>query len=137
MERADTSRQPRRGGAHRQHLRPGRRRHIQIRLDDNEYAAIAAAAADIGLTPTGYTAEVVVATARGTSVEAQALPTSRLTWLAQVQRELFIVRIALIDIAAANHDDQSPIPPAMLISRCADAVQRLDDAVAEIDRRLR
>jgi hypothetical protein len=43
-----------RPGRHRDHLFPGRRRRIAPSFSTQEYAAVVAAAARIGLTPTGY-----------------------------------------------------------------------------------
>ena len=52
-----------RQGRDRRHSRPRRPRPIFIRCSEDEYAALAAAAASSGLTPSGYAAEAAVAAA--------------------------------------------------------------------------
>src|SRR3954451_20307856 len=61
-----TGRARRAPGKDRDHQQPGRRRAILLRYTETEFAAIAAAAPDAGLTPSGYTAETALATATHT-----------------------------------------------------------------------
>src|SRR5664280_3826096 len=51
---------------HREHRFPGRRRPVQGRFGEDEFAAIELAAGRAGLTPTGYVGAVALAAARGT-----------------------------------------------------------------------
>src|SRR5664280_3722686 len=51
---------------HREHRFPGRRRPVQVRFGEEEFAAIELAAGRAGLTPTGYVGAVALAAARGT-----------------------------------------------------------------------
>jgi uncharacterized protein (DUF1778 family) len=57
-------------GRDRSHAVPRRPRPIFVRFSEEEYAAIAAAAAGVGLTPSGYVAETAVAAALGRSSAA-------------------------------------------------------------------
>ena len=52
---------------HREHRFPGRRRPVQVRFGEEEFAAIALAAGRAGLTPTGYVGAVALAAARASS----------------------------------------------------------------------
>lgn len=58
-------------GRDRRHRYPRRQRVLRLRLGDDEYDDIAAAARIAGLTPSGYAAETAVAAARG---RRKALP---------------------------------------------------------------
>ena len=88
---------------------------------------MAAAVARVGLTPTGYTGEIVVAAARA-GVETACIGASRAE-LARVQRDLFAARTALVcatDAFAAVRGGVAGYD----VGACAEAVARLD-AVAE------
>lgn len=55
-----------RGSArHRSHGRPGRERRVNLRLSEEEYAALAEAAGAAGLTVAGFATEAALAAARG------------------------------------------------------------------------
>jgi hypothetical protein len=77
-----------RQGRDRRHSRPRRPRPIFIRCSEDEYAALAAAAAASGLTPSGYAAEAALATARGRvdSLPDPGLVRELLTTRAQLRR---------------------------------------------------
>ena len=75
---------------HREHRFPGRRRPVQVRFGEEEFAAIELAAGRAGLTPTGYVGAVALAAARGTVPPAPSQSREALTELmatrAQVRR---------------------------------------------------
>lgn len=77
-----------RQGRDRRHSRPRRPRPIFIRCSEDEYAALAAAAASSGLTPSGYAAEASLAAARGrlASLPDPALVRELLATRAQLRR---------------------------------------------------
>lgn len=75
---------------HREHLSPGRPHRIYPRLSDEEKALVAEAARRAGLTPAGYTAQVVVGAAR-----AEEPATGLAGDLRELQRELFAARRAV------------------------------------------
>jgi hypothetical protein len=102
---------------------------LHVRLTAEELRDVAAAAARVGLTPTGYAGEVAVAAARaGTDAQAAGTGTVRAE-LARTQRDLFAARTALV--CAAEVLTGSPGRPGGYdVAACAAAVARLD-AVAE------
>jgi hypothetical protein len=125
---------------HREHLSPGRPHRIYPRLSDEEKALVVEAARRAGLTPAGYTAQVVVGAARGEE------PATGLTGdLRGLQRELFAARRAVNMFgsnvnqaaAAANSTGELPGWAVEAVQLCAHAVARLDQVTALIDRRLR
>ena len=59
-------------GRDRNHHRPGRPRQMHLRYTHEEYATIAGAARDAGLTPTGYVAEAALAAANNTQTPSTA-----------------------------------------------------------------
>jgi hypothetical protein len=103
---------------HRRHVSPGRPRKIYVRLSEEEFQQVEAAAGMARLTPTGYAGEVTVAAARaaaglgrpGTGPE-----------LAVLQRELFAVRTALVGAAVVLDAD-----------RCAAAVDQVDELAGRL-----
>src|SRR5664280_825575 len=64
---------------HREHRFPGRRRPVQVRFGEEEFAAIELAAGRAGLTPTGYVGAVALAAARGTVPPAPSQSRGALT----------------------------------------------------------
>lgn len=63
---------PRGPGRDRDHLTPRRSRQVNLRYTSQEYDAIAQAAREAGLTPTGYAAEAALATATATDTPSTA-----------------------------------------------------------------
>ncbi|MFC7549361.1 hypothetical protein [Plantactinospora sp. GCM10030261] len=98
---------------HRGHVSPGRPRRVFVRLSDEEFQQVEAAAGLAGLTPSGYAGEVTVAAAR--SATGTAAPGSG-PELACLQRDLFAVRTALVSAVAV-----------LDANRCAAAVDRVDE----------
>ncbi|WP_088999585.1 hypothetical protein [Micromonospora echinofusca] len=127
-------------GRHREHLSPGRSHRIYPRLSDEEKALVVEAARRAGLTPAGYTAQVVIGVARAEE------PATGLTGdLRELQRQLFAARRAVNMFgsnvnqaaAAANATGELPGWAVEAVQLCAHAVARLDQVTALIDRRLR
>ncbi len=73
---------------HREHRFPGRRRPVQVRFDEEEFAAIALAAGRAGLTPTGYVGAVALAAARGTVPPAPSATQRALAELMQARAQV-------------------------------------------------
>ncbi|MBT8227490.1 MAG: hypothetical protein HKP61_21680 [Dactylosporangium sp.] len=112
----------------------GRSCNVKVRLTAEELRDVAAAAARAGLTPTGYTGEIVLAAARA-GVETAGTGASRAE-LARVQRDLFAARTALVcaaDVFAAVQGGVAGYD----VAACVAAVARLDAAVERLHGRLR
>ena len=121
---------------HREHRFPGRCRPIQVRFDDEEYAAIELAAGRAGLTPTGYVGAVALAAARGTVPPLPSLTQQALAELmqarAQVRRFGGNVNQA---VAALNTTGEAPEWLAQAVELTARAVCRVDAAAEALMRR--
>ncbi len=134
-------------GGDRRHQFPGRTKQVFVRLSPTEYDHIAAAAARVDLTPTGYVAETALAAATGTAPSSGQMDTSGATRaeLARLQRELFAVRTAVTRVGtnlnqavATLHSIGHPTDRLRsAVVRCDEVLQAVDAAVAAIDRRLR
>ncbi|MFI5843893.1 plasmid mobilization protein [Catenuloplanes sp. NPDC051500] len=129
-------------GRDRQHQRPGREHRLTPRFSAEELAAIQEAAAQVGMTVTGFCAEAAIAQASG--VRAASLDPIR-EILADFQAELYTARITVGRIgtnlnqavAALNTTGQAPewlLTAALL---CERRMERIDAVIALIDRRLR
>ncbi len=123
-------------GRHRDHRFPGRGRRITVRFDEEEFAAIEAAAGRAGLTATGYLASVGLAAARGTAAPASSAVREVLGELmaarAQVRRFGGNVNQG---VAALN---SGGVPPEWLeqaVELASRAVARVDDAAEALMRR--
>jgi hypothetical protein len=127
-----------RRGRARAHLAPGRRRRLFLRLAEEEYADIAAAARRAGLTPTGYAAEAALAAARGSRPPRPEPWREALAELlgarAQVRRFGNNVNQA---VRVLNATGDPPQALARAVDVTARAVAELDRAAAELVRRLR
>jgi uncharacterized protein (DUF1778 family) len=133
----------RRSGRDRRHLSVRRRWRISSSFSDDEHTAIVAAAARMGLTPTGYVATAALAAARhhGGVVTGD----ERFEQLAGLQAELFDARTALNKVggnlnqavAVLNATGQAPMWLASAVRLVVRAVTTLDQVVTKIDRRLR
>jgi uncharacterized protein (DUF1778 family) len=125
-------------GRDRRHLLPGRRRQLFVRCTEQEYADIAAAARAAGLTPTGYAAEAALAAARG------AIPPRAEPWR-EVLKELMDARAQVRRFGAnvnqavrvLHVSGEPPEALARAIAVTTRSVERLDQAAAELVRRLR
>ncbi len=129
-------------GRDRRHNFPGRTHRLTPRFDSDELAAIEAAAARIAMTTTGFCAEAALAAARGTP--PASLDPARETF-AELQAELFDTRVAVGRIgtnlnqavAAFNATGEAPDWLARAVVLCERRMERLDEVIARVDRRLR
>ena len=90
-----------RSGRDRRHQSPRRRRNITAAFTDAEYAALAAAARRVGLTPTGFCAQAALAAAVAPT-QTTTVPSlgadPRVEALAQAQVELATLRTAVVRV---------------------------------------
>jgi len=120
-------------GRDRDHQRPGRPRQIKLRVSHDEYASIAAAARDAGLTPSGYAAETALATAVG------ADPPSAMPWRTALA-ELIEARTQVRRIGtninqatrAINADGEPPTWLEHAATIAERSIQRLDLSAAAL-----
>jgi len=121
---------------HREHRFPGRRRPVQVRFGEEEFAAIELAAGRAGLTPTGYVGAVALAAARGTVPPAPSQSREALTELmaarAQVRRFGGNVNQA---VAALNSPGETPQWLAQAVELTSRAVRQVDAAAEALMRR--
>jgi hypothetical protein len=117
-------------GRDRRHLHPGRPGRIAPRFTTQEVAELAAAAAAVGLTPTGFLAEAGLSTARRiASPELDAVRED----LARLQHQLFSLCTAAsrarAGLAAAGDGGAAEI--------CRQLLETADAVVDRVDRHLR
>ena len=121
---------------HREHRFPGRRRPVQVRFGEEEFAAIELAAGRAGLTPTGYVGAVALAAARGTVPPAPSQSREALTELmaarAQVRRFGGNVNQA---VAQLNSTGETPQWLAQAVELTSRAVRQVDAAAEALMRR--
>ena len=111
------------------------------RFTTDEVAEIEAAAAAVGMTTTGFCAEAALSAARG--VRSAALDPVR-EGFADAQAELFDARVALGRIgtnlnqavAALNATGRAPDWLERVVVLCERRMERLDEVIGRIDRRL-
>jgi hypothetical protein len=128
-----TGRARRAPGRDRDHQQPGRRRAILLRYTEIEFAVIAAAARDAGLTPSGYTAEAALATA------THAQPPSTAPWRS-VLLELMDARAQVRRVGAnvnqaaraLNSTGEPPVWLEHVMTMTARAIVRLDGAASAV-----
>src|SRR5664280_2284632 len=121
---------------HREHRFPGRRRRVQLRFGEEEFAAIELAAGRAGLTSTGYVGAVALAAVRGTAPPAPSQSREALVELmaarAQVRRFGGNVNRA---VAALNSTGETPQWLAQAVELTSRAVRRVDEAAEQLMRR--
>lgn len=122
-------------GRHRNHLFPARPRRLTPRFSDAELAAIAAAAAAVGVTPTGFCADAALAAARQESESGGGRQDRQA--LAVLQRQLFDAATALTQTAAALAAHEPSGPRDAAVAACLQVVEHLDEVAARVDRTLR
>ncbi len=108
-------------GRDRDHRHPRRARLVRVRLGEDEYAVVAAAARASGLTPTGYAAEAALAAARHAGEQ-----TSRVD--VEAVRELMTTRAQLRRYG--NNLNQA----ARILNAGGDPPEWLESAIALTDR---
>ena len=133
-----TARRRRGPGQDRQHAFPRRSRSLFLRCTDAEYDDIAEAATRSGLTPTGFAAEAAIAAARGTRLPAAEPWREALAEViaarAQVRRFGTNVNQA---VRALNATGEAPDWLDHAVAVANRAVEQLDEAAAQLARRLR
>ncbi len=114
---------------HREHRFPGRRRPVQVRFAEEEYAAVVLAAGRAGLTPTGYVAATALAGAAG---PAPSETREALAERMQVRRFGGNVNQA---VAALNATGEAPVWLGQAVGLAGRAVRRVDEAAEALMRR--
>jgi hypothetical protein len=130
-------------GRHRPHLFPARLHRLTPRFSDDELASIAAAAAAVGMTSTGFCAEAAVAAATG--VPPASAGSQDRQALASLQRQLFNAVTAVNRIgtnlnqavARLNATGEAPAWLDRAVVLCLRSVDRLDEVAAGVHRALR
>jgi hypothetical protein len=141
-----------RAGRDRQHQIPRRTRKITAAFTDAEYAALAAAAHRIGLTPTGFCAQAALsATAPSATPPVDAaqpgLPGRsdlRLEGLSAIQAELAQLRTAVTRVGtnlnqavtALNVRGELPTWLRHVVEQCGRALYAVDAAASRVHHRL-
>jgi hypothetical protein len=137
-----------RSGRDRRHQSPRRRRIITAAFTDAEYAALAAAARRVGLTPTGFCAQAALATATAAPTERPMQGGDgthpRAEALAELQVELAALRTAVTRIGTNLNQAVTVLhatsdPPVWLrhvVEQCGRALAAVDDAASKVHRRL-
>ncbi len=125
----------------RHHERPARTQRINLRLDDDEAARVAAAAARVGLTPAGFCAEAALGAASTGQIQGAEAAREE---LCEVVAEMFAARTAVNRfgnnvnqaVAGLHSTGAAPVWLADATALCTRAVADLDDAVRRIIRLL-
>jgi len=134
-----TSGRVRAPGRDRDHLRPRRSKQIKARYTPEEYTAIATAARDAGLTPTGYTAEAALATATGTNPPSTAPWRAVLLELIEARNQVRRIGVNINQAAKAINATGEPpewFPRAItLTDRAITHLDQAASAVADLARR--
>ena len=120
-------------GRDRNHHRPRRPRQIKVRYTHDEYATIAGAARDTGLTPTGYVAEAALATANNTQTHSTAPWRTALLELMEARTQVRRIGTNINQATAAINATGEP-PPWLqhAIAMTNKAVRRLDEAATAV-----
>jgi uncharacterized protein (DUF1778 family) len=123
---------------HRAHQLPGRGRRVQLRLSEEEFAALAEAAREAGLTAAGFAAEAALAAARGEPVPDHRRLRSLLVELmaARTQVRRYGVNVNRA-VAQLNANGGAPSWLERAAMGAQRGVARLDDAASEVGRMLR
>ncbi len=121
---------------HREHQFPGRRRPVQVRFAEEEYAAVVLAAGRAGLTPTGYVAATALAAATGAVGPAPSETREALAELvaARVQVRRFGGNVNQA-VAALNATGEAPVWLGQAVELASRAVRRVDEAAELLMRR--
>ncbi len=116
----------------------GRRpRQLMVRLSEEEFAVLASAAADAGLTPTGFAAQAAVDFARSHVAPLPTLPREVLQKLVDCQRQLQRFGV-LVNQAVAKLHSTGTEPTALVpaIERYLDSLTLLDETALRLQRAL-
>ena len=124
-----TSSRRRAPGRDRNHQRPRRPRQIKVRYTHDEYATIAGAARDTGLTPTGYVADAALAAATNTQTPSTAPWRTALLELIEARTQVRRIGTNINQATAAiNTNGDPPVWLEHALTITNRAVTRLDEA---------
>ena len=120
-------------GRDRNHHRPGRPRQIKVRYTHEEYATIASAARDTGLTPTGYVAETALAAATNTQTHSTAPWRTALLELMEARTQVRRIGTNINQATAAiNATGEPPVWLRTALAITGRAVAHLDEAATAV-----
>ena len=120
-------------GRDRNHLRPRRPRQIKVRYTHDEYATIAGAARDTGLTPTGYVAEAALATATNTQTPSTAPWRTALLELIEARAQVRRIGTNINQAALViNATSDAPLWLRQALDMANRAVAHLDEAATAV-----
>jgi uncharacterized protein (DUF1778 family) len=130
-------------GRQRPHHSTRRMHRLNARFSAEERAEIEVAAASVGMTATGFSAEAALSAARGAPLSMGAVQDREA--LARMQRQLFEARTAINRfgnkvnqaVAALNATGEPPEWLGHAVALCVRAVSHLDGLIDDIHRRLR
>ncbi len=116
-------------GRDRDHQQPARPRQLKLRVSQDEYATIASAARDAGLTPSGYAAETALAAADGADPPSAAPWRTALAELIDARTQVRRIGTNINQAARAiNADGEQPVWFEAALAVTERAVARLDEA---------
>jgi len=128
-----TSSRRRAPGRDRNHLRPRRPRQIKVRYTHDEYATIAGAAREAGLTPTGYVADAALATAQGNPTPSTAPWRTALLELMEARAQVRRIGTNINQATAAiNATGEPPVWLEHALAITNRAVAQLDEAATAV-----
>jgi hypothetical protein len=120
-------------GRDRHHLQPRRPRKLLVSYTHAEFAAIAQAARDAGLTPTGYAAEAALAAAHAADPPHNAPWRSALLELMDARGQVRRIGVNLNQAARAlNATGEPPIWLDRVAAITERALARIDEAAAAV-----
>lgn len=137
-------------GRHRKHVFPARPHRVAPSFTAEEYAAVVAAAARVGLTPTGFCARAALTVAETrASADSRAASDQRLAGesveaLAAMQAELADARTAVVRVGtnlnqavtALHATGETPAWLRHVVEACGQALRSVDEAASRIHGRL-
>lgn len=121
---------------HRTHRFPARTRTVKVRYDEQEYGAVATAAARARLTPSGFLASCGLTVAGAAPPPSQALDRELLSELMHSRTALRRYAVNLNQaVAALNSSGQAPMWLQRVVAGADRAVRHNDEATLRISRR--
>ena len=136
-------------GRHREHLSPARPRRVAPTFTAHEYAILAEAAAQVGLTPTGFCARAALTVAVSGRTPTGGPHTDRrgeqAAGLSELQAELAEARVAVVRVGtnlnqavrALHATGEAPVWLAHVVELCGRALTAVNAAASAVHRRLR
>jgi hypothetical protein len=122
-------------GRDRDHQRPARPRQVKLRVSQDEYATIAGAARDAGLTPSGYAAETALAAAAGADPPSAVPWRTALAELIEARTQVRRIGTNINQAARAiNADGEPPTWLEHALTITERAIQSLDVSAAALQR---